>query len=94
MLRINCPFCGVRDHSEFSYGGDASIEYPALDAPQQEWHDAVFMRENIRGMQSETWHHGTGCRMWLVIERDTMTHEIKSVRPAHPGYAQVLEESK
>jgi len=94
MLRINCPFCGVRDHSEFSYGSDASIKYPALDAPIQEWHDAVFMRENIRGVQSETWHHGTGCRMWLVIERDTMTHEIKSVRPAHQGYAQVLETSK
>lgn len=94
MLRINCPFCGVRDHSEFSYGGDASIKYPTLDAPLQEWHDAVFMRENIRGMQSETWHHGTGCRMWLVVERDTMTHEIKSVRPAHPDYAQALEESK
>ncbi len=94
MLRINCPFCGVRDHSEFSYGSDASIEYPPIDAPLQEWHDAVFLRENIRGMQSETWHHGSGCRMWLVVERDTMTHEIKSVRPAHPGNAQVLEESK
>ena len=94
MLRINCPFCGVRDHSEFSYGSDASIEYPAIDAPLKEWHDAVFLRENIRGMQSETWHHGSGCRMWLVVERDTMTHEIKSVRPAHPGNTQVLEESK
>ena len=32
MIRINCPFCGLRDHSEFTYGGDATIEYPALDA--------------------------------------------------------------
>jgi sarcosine oxidase subunit delta len=28
--------------------------------------------------------------MWLVVERDTMTHEIKSVRPAHEGNAAVL----
>ena len=90
MIRINCPFCGERDHSEFGYGGDASIEYPALDAPMDEWHDAIFLRENIRGMQSETWHHVNGCRMWLVVERDTMTHEIKSVRRAHPGNAVVL----
>jgi sarcosine oxidase subunit delta len=41
-------------------------------------------------MQSETWHHVNGCRMWLVVERDTMTHEIKSVRPAHAGNAAVL----
>ena len=90
MLRINCPFCGERDHSEFSYGGDATIEYPPLDGDIDDWHDAVFLRENPRGMQFETWHHGNGCRMWLIVERDTMTHEIRSVRPAHEGNARVL----
>jgi heterotetrameric sarcosine oxidase delta subunit len=93
MIRINCPFCGERDHSEFGYGGDASIEYPPLDAPMEDWHDAIFLRENICGMQAETWHHVNGCRMWLVVERDTMTHEIKSVRPAHEGNAVVLANS-
>lgn len=91
MIRINCPFCGERDHSEFSYGSDGSFDYPALDAPLQEWHDAVFLRENIRGVQTETWHHGSGCRMWLKVERDTMTHEIHSITPAHPGLAAALE---
>ncbi len=91
MIRIDCPFCGLRDHSEFSYGGDASIEYPPLDAPVKDWHDAVFLRENICGRQSETWQHVQGCRMWLVIERDTMTHEIYSIRPAHPGMAKAME---
>ena len=93
MIRINCPFCGERDHSEFSYGGDASIVYPPLDASIDEWHDAVFMRENIRGMQAETWHHANGCRMWLVVERDTMTHEIKSVKPANDAYAKLLKQN-
>jgi len=72
-------------------GGDASITYPALDAPIEQWHDAVFLRENIRGMQSETWQHVSGCRMWLIVERDTMTHEIASVRPADPAIATALE---
>ena len=94
MIRINCPFCGERDHSEFTYGGDASVVYPELDASVEEWHDAVFMRENIRGMQAETWHHASGCRMWLVVERDTMTHEIQSVRAAHDGNASVLSTGK
>jgi sarcosine oxidase subunit delta len=93
MIRINCPFCGERDHTEFSYGGDASIVYPELDASVEAWHDAIFMRENIRGMQSETWHHVNGCRMWLIVERDTMTHEIKSVRAAHEGNAAVLSKA-
>lgn len=91
MIRINCPFCGERDHSEFTYGGDGTIEYPALDGPMEDWVKAVFERENIRGMQLETWHHNNGCRMWLLVERDTMTHEIKSVSPAHAGMAKALE---
>ncbi|MCP3689495.1 MAG: sarcosine oxidase subunit delta [Gammaproteobacteria bacterium] len=94
MIRINCPFCGERDHSEFSYGGDATIVYPELDAPMEAWHDAIFLRDNIRGMQSETWHHVNGCRMWLIVERDTLTHKIKSVRPAHAGLDAVLGEEK
>ena len=91
MIRINCPFCGERDHSEFTYGGDGAIIYPPLDASMEEWHDAVFMRENLCGVQLETWHHINGCRMWLLVERDTLSHEIHSVRPAHDGIAAVLK---
>lgn len=91
MLRIRCPYCGERDHSEFRYGGDATIEYPALDASADAWHDAVFQRENPRGWQRETWHHVHGCRLWLIVERDTLTHEIRSVRAAHPDIAATLE---
>jgi sarcosine oxidase subunit delta len=90
MIRINCPFCGVRDHSEFSYGGDGSIEYPPLDASAEAWTKAVFERENIRGVQTESWQHVSGCRQWLLVERDTMTHEIHSVRAAHTGVAKVV----
>lgn len=90
MIRINCPFCGARDHSEFTYGGDGSVEYPPLDASAEVWHEAVFLRENPRGRQLETWHHVHGCRMWLLVERDTLTHEIHAVRAAHDGIAAVL----
>lgn len=94
MIRIPCPFCGLRDHSEFTYGGDGSVEYPALDAPQSDWHEAIFLRDNVRGLQTETWHHNNGCRMWLLVERDNVSHEITSVMPAHPGIAQALEGEK
>jgi len=57
----------------------------------QNWHDAVFQRENICGVQVETWQHLNGCRMWIYVERDTMTHEIHSVRAAHPDMAVALE---
>ena len=94
MIRIPCPFCGERDHSEFSYGGDGSIVYPELDAPVEQWVEAVFQRENIRGVQTESWQHVSGCRQWLLLERDTMTHEIHSVKAAHNGVQKVLEAGK
>jgi len=83
-MKINCPFCGPRCISEFSYGGDASVQYPPLEAPADEWHAAVFLRENIRGRQIETWQHLQGCRSWLIVERDTATHEIFSVKFCQP----------
>ncbi len=92
MMRIHCPFCGERDHCEFAYGGDASVVWPELDGTIDQWHEAVFLRENIRGMQCETWQHVHGCRTWLIVERDTLTHRIQSVRPAHDGLAAVLAE--
>lgn len=86
MIRIDCPFCGLRDHSEFSYGGDGAITYPALDADLPQWIDVVYQRRNIKGRQVETWQHVHGCRMWLRVERDTVTHEISRVEPAHPEF--------
>ena len=94
MIRIKCPFCGERDHSEFTYGGDASISYPSLEAPTEDWVRAIFFRKNIYGMQTETWHHSNGCRMWLVVERSTVTHEIKSVKPCHPDLQKVVKNNK
>jgi sarcosine oxidase subunit delta len=94
MLRITCPFCGERDHSEFTYGGDATIVYPALDAPLEAWIDAVYVRANPKGAHRERWQHSDGCRLWLIVERDTLTHEITSVTPARSALAPLLKEPR
>jgi len=91
MLRIPCPFCGPRDHTEFSYEGDATVTYPALDAAEEAWVEAVYLRENPRGPHTEYWHHIQGCRAFLIVERDTLTHEIASARLAHPGFQEAAE---
>ena len=94
MIRIKCPYCGERDHSEFTYGGDASIQYPNINDKPEKWTKAIFFRENIRGFQKETWHHLNGCRMWLEVERSTITHEIRSVKPCHPGIKKLIDSNK
>ncbi len=89
-MRIPCPFCGLRDDTEFSYESDAAVEYPDIGASEEAWHDAVFLRENPRGKVSELWRHHLGCRAWIVVERDVATHEIFASRLAHPGMAKAL----
>ena len=77
MLRIHCPVCGLRDETEFTYGGDATVRRPAMDDPEPaHWLDYVFKRDNPRGPHREYWHHLGGCRQWLVVERDTLTHAM------------------
>ena len=94
MIRISCPFCGTRDHAEFSYEGDATVEYPALDASEDAWYEAVFLRDNPRGLHREYWRHLYGCGSFLEVHRDTRTHEIFEVKLAHPGMAKVVEAGK
>ena len=72
-MRIPCPFCGDRDAAEFVYRGDASPVRPADD---EGVYDYVYLRENPVGPLREHWYHAQGCRQWLVVVRDTRSHEI------------------
>ena len=40
----------------------------------------VYLRDNPAGPHDELWYHGAGCQAWLVVKRDTRTHEILDVR--------------
>ena len=83
MLRIPCPVCGVRDHEEFTYLGDAAPVRPAHDdGDGGRWFAYVYLRDNPRGAIREYWHHLHGCREWVIVERDTLTHEISGAELA------------
>ena len=77
-MRIPCPYCGLRDAQEFAYLGDATVTRPDPAAPGADdaFHDYVYLRDNPAGAHKEHWYHGAGCRSWLVVSRDTRTHEI------------------
>lgn len=80
-MRINCPYCGERNVSEFTYKGDASLERPSSADPQA-FHDFVYMRDNVPGPMKEFWFHAAGCHAWLILSRHTVTHEIFEVELA------------
>jgi sarcosine oxidase subunit delta len=82
---ITCPHCGRRPTQEFSIRSDASLTRPLPEAGADAWHAYVFLRDNPKGRHHEHWHHAGGCRRWLVVERDTVTHEVYGVSDVASG---------
>ena len=78
---ISCPHCGPRPKEEFTVKG-AALARPEAAADTATWVDHVYLRENPRGLYDEYWHHTSGCRRWLVVTRDTATHDLDAVRDA------------
>lgn len=76
MHRIDCPWCGVRDEDEFQYQGDATVVHPEFDASEDAHFRYVYIRDNPMGWHTEWWHHVGGCRQWVKVVRNTLTHEI------------------
>ena len=81
-MRITCPHCGERDLREFTYRGHAlALSRPDEAGRPEEWDDYLHNRENPAGVTQDLWHHDP-CGLWVVVERNTVTHEIVSTHPA------------
>ena len=82
---INHPLLGPRDAQEFTYLGDASLmnrPYWLSENALREFHDYLYLRDNTAGEHRELWFHEQGDRSWLVVTRNTVTHEINNVELA------------
>ena len=82
---IEHPRLGPRDAAEVVYLGDASL----LDRPDWQAEDAAerfyeygYLRDNPAGQHQELWYHEQGDRSWLVVTRNTVSHEITKVELA------------
>jgi len=82
---INHPLLGPRDAAEFVYLGDASLIHRpqgGADDAAEQFHDYLYLRDNVAGEMRELWYHEQGDRSWLVVTRNTLTHEISKVELA------------
>ena len=82
---INHPLLGPRDAAEFVYLGDASlIDRPdwQSDTAADDFYEYQYLRDNPAGETRELWVHEQGDRSWLVVTRNTLTHEITKVELA------------
>lgn len=81
MLQIRCPHCGLRDETEFVFGGENLPSRPARpeDLSDAAWAAFLFERNNVMVVQVERWQHRFGCRRWFQVQRDTVSHWIEEV---------------
>lgn len=78
MLLIECPWCGPRAETEFTYGGEGGITRP-LDCntlSDAQWADYLFMRNNRAGAHHEQWRHSSGCGRWFNAQRHTVSYRF------------------
>jgi heterotetrameric sarcosine oxidase delta subunit len=57
--------------------GDAvALARPDPDAGEAAWDDYVHNRDNPAGVTRDLWQHEAGCAAWIVVTRNTVSHEI------------------
>jgi heterotetrameric sarcosine oxidase delta subunit len=72
---LSCPNCGVREVTDFGFGGEESAR-PTERPAWRELNAYNYFRRNTAGVQREWWIHRSGCRAWFVAERDTRTNRV------------------
>jgi methylglutamate dehydrogenase subunit B len=84
-MLIPHPLLGPRDAQEFVYLGDAALlNRPdgMAEGAESAFFDYLYLRDNPAGLHRELWFHEQGDRSWLVVTRNTVTHEIISAELA------------
>lgn len=76
-MRLLCPNCGERDLREFYYQSTAAaLARPDLEAEDSVWDDYLHNRDNPAGRTEDLWYHEAGCNAWIVVRRNTVSHEV------------------
>lgn len=78
-MLIPHPLLGLRDAQEFTYLGDAALlarPDGLAEGAADAFNAYVYLRDNPAGVHRELWFHEQGDRSWLVVTRNTVTHEI------------------
>jgi sarcosine oxidase subunit delta len=78
-FQVECPNCGLRPAGEFRYGGPVQQRPQPADTDAK-WTDYLYNKPNVRGVQTEWWHHVSACKLWFLVERDTHINRVLASR--------------
>ena len=81
MQLFSCPFCGLRDETEFVFATEAgkTRPEPAADVSAERWARYLHFSDNPKGATREIWQHAT-CGEFFLMERDTVSHVVAGSR--------------
>lgn len=88
MQLFDCPWCGPRAHIEFTYIRNSQSVSTRSDGKVTDIRDEldrIYLRSNHVGTHQEIWQHSAGCRGWLSITRNNLTHEVEDCLPCQTG---------
>ncbi|HJF13412.1 MAG TPA: sarcosine oxidase subunit delta [Enteractinococcus helveticum] len=75
MMQINCPWCGLRNATEFKQYGERPPRPDVANATREQWADYLYFRDNAWGVVKEQWFHSAGCRQFFMLHRDTFANK-------------------
>jgi sarcosine oxidase subunit delta len=70
--RIDCKDLGLRNITEFAWGGEVQAPVDSTDAAA--WAASVWLRANAAGPVTEWWYH-VPTSTWHIVQRNTLTSE-------------------
>ena len=75
MKLLSCPLNGLRNISEFTYGGEYHPTPDHQTTSSRDWAEHVFYQDSTAGIVIEWWCQ-TPSSFWLVAKRNTLTDEV------------------
>ena len=77
MQLFPCPFCGLREETEFHFAAEAgkARPEPAGQVSDDGWAKYLYFQDSPTGRSREIWVH-LACGEFFVMTRDTVTHEV------------------
>ena len=78
MQTFPCPFCGLRNETEFHFAAEAGKVRPDTTTTQisdEDWARYLYAQKNTRGEVREIWMHLT-CGELFMLERDSVSMDV------------------
>lgn len=77
-MRPDMPLVVIVTGVFYYYGAEDYLHRAPGGREPAAWDNYLHLRDNVAGVVRDLWYHEAGCSQWLVVTRNTVTHEIRA----------------